>query len=181
MKIEKLSEKLAIFFYFLCFLGSIIVIFFWFLEKPLFYTASGPVMSIFTALSLCILSGIRLAKRFLFGWPMTTTLGLMVFVMGGNISSVLMMTSFPHILADTQSSIVMTSVFTSLGILLFGSYELLLIIRKTPKHIFILDDILIHLALVPGGLSLLGHLLNNPAYISLGIDPRVGISLLEMS
>jgi hypothetical protein len=45
---------------------------------------------------------------------------------------------------------------------------------------FIVDDVLIHLALVPGGLSLLGYLLSNPTYLSIHADPRVGISPLEM-
>ena len=40
---------------------------------------------------------------------------------------------------------------------------------------------LLHLALLPGGISLLGHLLNNSVYISSAMDPRVGISLLEMA
>ena len=43
-----------------------------------------------------------------------------------------------------------------------------------------MDDLLIHLALVPGGLSLLGYLVGNPTYLSIHADARVGISLLEM-
>ncbi len=44
-----------------------------------------------------------------------------------------------------------------------------------------MDDLLIHLALVPGGVSLLGYLLDNPTYLSIHADPRIGISLLEMA
>jgi hypothetical protein len=54
-------------------------------------------------------------------------------------------------------------------------------LRETPESAFIMDDLLIHLALVPGGLSLVGYLLGNPTYLSVHGDPRVGISLLEMA
>lgn len=39
---------------------------------------------------------------------------------------------------------------------------------------------IILIALVPGGLSLLGYLLSNPTYLSVHADPRVGISPLDM-
>ena len=91
-----------------------------------------------------------------------------------------MLMSAPTVHINTTSSLVMTSMFTSLGFFLFSIYEILVYLRKTPKNVFILDDILIHLALVPGELSLIGHLFENPTYLSMGIDPRVGISILEM-
>ncbi|MCB1140974.1 MAG: hypothetical protein KDK54_01960 [Leptospiraceae bacterium] len=177
---EEYSDKLSRFFDSLTFAGSILVILFWSVGSPLFYTPDGPVMSIFTAISLLLLSGIRLARRYLLRWPVTLSLAVLVITGGGNMSSIMMMTAAPGVLARTSSPIVMTSVFTSLGILFFCTYELLVYLRNTPKNVFILDDILIHLALVPGELSLLGHIFNNPTYLSMGIDPRVGISILEM-
>lgn len=174
------SEKLARILDIGIFIGSIAVIFAWLIGKPFFYTTDGPVMSIFTAISLFFVAGIRLARRYLFLWPFTLSLAFLVIVGGGNLSSLMMLLSAPKIHVSTTSPIVMTSIFTSLGIILFCTYELLVYLRKTPKTVFILDDILLHLALVPGELSLIGHLFNNPTYLSMGIDPRVGISILEM-
>ncbi|MFH1570145.1 MAG: hypothetical protein ABIL09_19285 [Gemmatimonadota bacterium] len=57
---------------------------------------------------------------------------------------------------------------------------MLILLRDTPRSTFILDDVLLHLALVPGGLSLLGYLLDKPGYLSIQDDPRIGISPLEM-
>ena len=79
------------------------------------------------------------------------------------------------------SGVVLTSAMTSLGLVLFCAYDLVIAPRDTPQSPFILDDLLIHLALVPGGLSLLGYLLGNPTYLSVHGDPRVGISPLEMA
>lgn len=177
---EDYSEKIAKILDIIIFGGSIIVICAWLLGMPLFYTPDGPVMSIFTAISLFFIAGIRLAKRYLFLWPFTLSLAFLVIVGGGNLSSLMMLLSAPKIHVNSNSPIVMTSIFTSIGLILFSTYELLVYLRKTPKNVFILDDILIHLALVPGELSLLGHLFNNPTYLSMGIDPRVGISILEM-
>ncbi|MCB1179528.1 MAG: hypothetical protein KDK36_18255 [Leptospiraceae bacterium] len=177
---EEFSEKLGRILNILTFAGSIIVIVAWIIGHPLFYTSNGPVMSIFTAISLLFLAGIRLAKRYLYLWPMTLSLAALVVVGGGNLSSIMMLTSAPAVHVRTSSPIVMTSILTSTGIILFCTYQLLIFLRKTPRNVFILDDILIHLALVPGGLTILGHLFNNPTYLSMGIDPRVGISLLEM-
>jgi len=70
---------------------------------------------------------------------------------------------------------------TSLWLVLFCAYDLIIVLRQTPESAFIMDDLLIHLALVPGGLSLLGYLLGNPTYLSIHADPRVGISPLEMA
>jgi hypothetical protein len=69
---------------------------------------------------------------------------------------------------------------TSVGLVLFCLYDLVIELRETPESAFIADDLLIHLALVPGGLSLLGYLLGNSTYLSVHVDPRVGISPLEM-
>jgi hypothetical protein len=63
---------------------------------------------------------------------------------------------------------------------LFCLHDLVVELRDTPESTFIVDDVLIHLALVPGGVSLLGYLLNNPTYLSVHADPRIGISPMEM-
>ncbi|MBK8398350.1 MAG: hypothetical protein IPL26_24300 [Leptospiraceae bacterium] len=177
---EKYSEKLAKSLDFLVFGGSVIVIGAWVLNKPLFYNPDGPVMSIFTALSLFLLVGLRLATRHFPLWPFTGNIAFLMILGGGNLSSLMMLLSAPGVHVNTSSSLVMTSIFTSIGFVFFSVYEILLYLRKTPKNVFILDDILIHLALVPGELSLIGHLFQNPTYLSMGIDPRVGISILEM-
>ena len=175
---EKYSEKLAKSLDFLVFGGSVIVIGAWVLNKPLFYNPDGPVMSIFTALSLFLLVGLRLATRHFPLWPFTGNIAFLMILGGGNLSSLMMLLSAPGVHVNTSSSLVMTSIFTSIGFVFFSVYEILLYLRKTPKNVFILDDILIHLALVPGELSLIGHLFQNPTYLSMGIDPRVGITVL---
>jgi hypothetical protein len=177
---ERNSEKLAVKLNFLVFGGSIICIVAWIFGMPLFYDPNGPVMSIFTAISLFIISGNRLAKRYFALWPFTQSIAFLLIVGGGNLSSLLMLVSAPKVHINSSSSLVMTSIFTSVGFIFFSVYEILYTLRKTPKSKFILDDILIHLALVPGELSLIGHLFNNPTYLSMGLDPRVGISILEM-
>lgn len=177
---EKFSDKLARILDFIVLVGSIVVILAWAVGKPLFYSQTGPVMSIFTAISLFIIAGIRLATKYFFLWPFTISISFLLIVGGGNLSSLMMLISAPSVHINTSSPIVMTSIYTSLGFLFFSVYEILLQLRKTPKNVFILDDILIHLAFVPGELSLIGHLFNNPTYLSMGIDPRVGISILEM-
>ncbi len=177
---EKNSERIAIVLDFLIFGGSVLCILMWFLGNPLFYRADGPVMSIFAAISLFILTGNRLARRYFYLWPFTQSIAFLLIVGGGNLSSILMLVSVPAVHVNANSSFVMTSIFTSLGFILFSIYEILLSLRRTPKNVFILDDILIHLALVPGALSLIGHLFHNPTYLSMGLDSRVGISILEM-
>jgi len=159
--------------------ATVVVTFFWFIGKPLFYSISQPVMSIFTAISLFMMIGNRLATKHLFGWPMPLTIAIPGLVLGGNLSSLMMQMSVPPSMLRSFD-LVITSSLTSLGLILFCSYEIVTVLRKTPQKNFIIDDILIHLALVPGGLSLLGHLLHNPTYMSAGADPRVGISIMEM-
>ncbi len=177
---EKNSEKLAEMIEIGILIGSILVIGAWALGMPFFYATNAPVMSIFTAISLFIIVSLRLATKHLHLWPITGNIALLMIVGGGNLSSILMLISAPGVHIDTKSPIVMTSIFTSIGFVLFSIYEILLYLRKTPKSIWILDDLLIHLALVPGELSLIGHLFDNPTYLSMSLDPRVGVSILEM-
>lgn len=174
-KLLKISTVLE----FILLAGTAVVTLLWFAGMPLLYYENEPVMSVFTSISLMLMIGSRLAQRLLFGWPTPLTLALVGLVLGGNLSSILMHTSMPPELMQSFD-IVLTSVMTSTGLILFCLYELLVALRESPKSAFIVDDILLHLALVPGGLSLLGYLLNNPLYLSEGSDPRVGISPLEM-
>ncbi|EMY71518.1 hypothetical protein [Leptospira vanthielii] len=165
---------------FVIFIGSAVVLIAWILGSPLFYRADGPVLSIFSAISLLVIVGLRLATRHFHLWPFTANLAFLMIVGGGNISSILMLLSAPAVHINPKSSLVMTSMFTSIGFVFFSFYEILLYLRKTPKSSWIFDDILIHLALVPGGISLIGHIFQNPTYLSMSIDPRVGVSSLEM-
>ncbi|TGM43974.1 hypothetical protein EHQ92_14825 [Leptospira biflexa] len=166
---------------FLILIGASLALVTWIFGVPLFYKMDGPVLSIFTAISLFVIVGLRLATRHFQLWPFTANLAFLMIVGGGNISSILMLLSAPMVHINPKSSLVLTSVFTSIGFVFFSFYEILLYLRRTPERSWILDDILIHLALVPGGLSLIGHLFQNPTYLSMSMDPRVGISLFEMA
>jgi len=42
---------------------------------------------------------------------------------------------------------------TALGLVLFCAYDLIIVLRQTPESAFIMDDLLMHLTLVPGGSS----------------------------
>ncbi|MFN8061109.1 MAG: hypothetical protein U0Q12_18260 [Vicinamibacterales bacterium] len=160
--------------------GSVGVLVGWLVGHPILYTSAAPVMSPFTALSLLVMVAVRQARLHLDTWPMVLTLAMTGLVLGGNLSSMLMLSTTPSNLWASFPNLVLTSVMTSLGLSLFCAYDLVVSMRKTPQSAFILDDLLIHLALVPGGLSLLGYLLGNPTYLSVHADPRVGISTLEM-
>ena len=153
----------------------------WIVGSPILYTPSAPVMSPFTAFSLLVLVLVRLARVYAEQWPATLNFAMTGLVLGGNVSSIVMLALMPPELLASFSSIVLTSIMTSVGLVLFCLYDLVIVFRDTPESTFILDDVLLHLALVPGGLSLLGYLLGNPTYLSVRADPRVGISLLEMS
>ena len=69
---EKYSEKLAKILDFILFGGSVIVIGAWAIGSPLFYNPNGPVMSIFTAISLFFYSwtsiGYSLFSALAFHW-----------------------------------------------------------------------------------------------------------------
>jgi len=164
----------------LVFTLSFVNLIFWLTGKGLFYSDSGPVMSPFTSLSLMGMSGVRLASAKLVAWGKPMSLAILGIVSCGNISNILMLTLVPSIVSEALPGIVPTSILTSVGLIFFCFYEILVLIRPSPKSYFIVDDILLHLALFPGGLSLLGHLLDSPTYLSSSIDPRVGISLFEM-
>jgi hypothetical protein len=160
--------------------ASIVVMLAWFAGHPIAYTPDAPVMSPFTAFSLLIMVSVRLARLHLDSWPETLSLALTGLVLGGNVASIMLLAVMPPELQGSFSGIVLTSAMTSVGLVLFCLYDLVIEVRETPESAFIVDDVLIHLALVPGGVSLLGYLLDNPTYLSIHADPRVGISLLEM-
>jgi hypothetical protein len=153
----------------------------WLVGQPVFYSATSPVMSWFTAFSLLIMVAVRQARLHLDTWPTALSLAMTGLVLGGNVSSVVMLAMAPQELWTGFPGLVLTSVMTSIGLMIFCAYDLVIALRDTPRSAFILDDLLIHLALVPGGLSLLGYLLDNPTYLSVHADPRIGISPLEMA
>lgn len=160
--------------------GCVTILVAWLVGQPLLYSASAPVMSPFTALSLLLMVVTREARLHIQTWPMVLSLAMSGLVLGGNASSIVMLTTTSAQLWATFPDLVLTSAMTSLGLVLFCAYDLIVVLRETPRSAFIMDDLLIHLALVPGGLSLLGYLLGNPTYLSIHADPRVGISPLEM-
>ena len=161
-------------------LGSFVTLIYWSTGKGMFYTEASPVLSPFTSASLLLMVGGRLAYKYLPAMPLPLYLAWLVLVIGGNLSSIILQASFPMLVADAFPGLVTTSMQTSFGLIAFCTYEVLILMRKTPKRAFILDDFLVHLALIPGGLSLIGHGLGNWYYISSMYDPKVGIGLLEM-
>ena len=161
--------------------ASAVVILAWILGRPILYTPDAPVMSPFTAFSLLVLVLVRLARLYDKDWPVALNFAMTGLVLGGNVSSIVLIALMPAKLWASFSAVVLTSAMTSAGLVLFCLYDLVIVVRETPRSAFLLDDILIHLALVPGGLSLLGYLLSNPTYLSVHADPRVGISPLEMA
>ena len=160
--------------------GAVVVIGASILGQPVLYAAASPVMSPFTALSLLIMVAVRQARVHLDTWPMVLSLAMTGLVLGGNVASMLMLAVSPPEVWQSFPLLVLTSTMTSTGLVLFCLYDMVTAMRETPDSAFIMDDVLIHLALVPGGLSLLGYLLSNPTYLSIHADPRVGISPLEM-
>jgi hypothetical protein len=156
------------------------VILAWILGHPILYTPLAPVLSPFTAFSLLILVLVRQARIHAQDWPVSLNFAMTGLVLGGNVSSILMLAMMPPEIWPSFSEIVLTSAMTSVGLVCFCLYDFVIVFRETPQSGFLLDDMLLHLALAPGGLSLLGYLLGNPTYLSVHADPRVGISLLEM-
>ncbi len=163
------------------FLSTLLAGLIWLTGKGLFHSEHYPVLSPFTAISLFIMIGCRAAARNLDTWSKPMSLALLVVVACGNLSSILMLMMVPELVFVSAKSIVATSILTSLGLISFCIYEIVIILRKSPKSGLLIDDIFLHLALMPGALSLLGLVLEVPTYRGIGVDPRVGISLLEMA
>lgn len=160
--------------------ATTVVILAWILGGPVLYSPSSPVMSPFTAFSLLVLVLVRQGRLHDKDWPVALNFAMTGLVLGGNVASMAMIALMPSNVWVSFSGVVLTSAMTSLGLVLFCLYDLVIVTRETPQSPFLLDDLLLHLALVPGGLSLLGYLLANPTYLSVHGDPRVGISPLEM-
>ncbi|MGH1468782.1 MAG: hypothetical protein ACRBBP_07885 [Bdellovibrionales bacterium] len=152
----------------------------WFLGVSVFSFDGMPELSIFTIFSLLLMSGSRLADKMLSTWSYPMTLALLGVVACGNLSSLWIQLTIPDLFLNTMPGVVPTSAMTSIGLILFCFYEILVVLRKTPQTAFILDDVLLHLALFPGGLSFLGHFLGVQAYMSSSVDPRAGIGVVEM-
>ncbi len=161
-------------------IGAAAVFVAWIAGHPLLYSESAPVMSAFTAFSLLLMVATRQARLHFDTWPMALSLAMTGLVLGGNVSSILMLWISPPELWASFPDLVLTSMMTSVGLSLFCCYDFVIALRETPDSALLVDDLLIHLALVPGALSLLGYLLGNPTYLSIHRDPRVGISPLEM-
>ena len=153
---------------------------YWFSGKGLFYSADAAVLSPFTSFSLLLMTLTRVNRRYFPTWSTPMTLALLGVVACGNFSSLWIHWITPELFLRTMPGVVPTSVLTSVGLILFCCYEGLVSLRKTPQTAFILDDILLHLALFPGSLSLMGHVLGVPAYMGSEMDPRVGIGYPEM-
>ena len=160
--------------------ASAAVILAWIAGRPLLDAPAAPVMSAFTALSILLMVLVRQARLRLGTWPMALSLAMSGLVLGGNVSSIVMLAFLPPELWASFSGVVLTSTMTSIGLSLFCLYDVAVALRATPRSPFPLDDLLVALALVPGGVSLLGYLLGNPTYLSVHADPRVGISPFEM-
>ncbi len=165
----------------LIFFGSLVTLSFWATGEGLFYSDTEPVLSPFTSFSLLLMSGSRLSDRLFETWSKPMTMALLVIVIGGNLSSIMVQYLVPQLFLQSMPTVVPTSIMTSTGLILFSLYEMLVIFRKTPESAFIIDDLLLLMALLPGGISLLGHWLEHPYYISSDIDPRSGISIFEMA
>lgn len=176
IKIGSISETLDVL---LLGLSSLTFVF-WFSGKGLFYSADAAVLSPFTSFSLLLMTLTRINRRYFSTWSTPMTLALLGVVACGNLSSIWIHWISPDLFLKTMPSVVPTSVLTSVGLILFCCYEGLISLRKTPQSAFILDDILLHLALFPGSLSLMGHVLGVPAYVGSEQDPRVGIGYPEM-
>ena len=163
------------------FAASLVSLLWWLSGRVLFYSDHSPGLSPFTSLSLLGMTGVQLAASRVPTWGKPMSLAILGIVSCGNASSLLMLLLVPSLVLETIPWIVPTSVMTSCGLILFCLYEILVLIRATPRSFFIVDDILLHLALFPGGLSLVGPLMGKPTYLSSSVDPRVGVGILEMA
>ncbi len=173
-------NKVSAFFDFSLLLLSMITLLFWLNGSGLFYSDTSPVFSPFTAISLFLLTLTRVNRKHFSTWSSPMSLALLGIVGCGNLSSLFVHWISPDLFLKTMPSLVPTSALTSFGIIMFCLYEALISLRETPRSVFIGDDILLHLALFPGGLSLLGYFLGVEAYTSSSVDPRVGVGLFEM-
>ena len=180
IKADKYFQKFAVWVDGGLILASLFTFSYWLTGQGLFYSESSPVMSPLTSFSLLLMASSRLAEKLIETWSKPMTLAILGMVSCGNLSSLWIQLLSPELFLNSMPNIVPTSAMTSLGIILFCFYEILVVIRKTPETAFIVDDILLHLALFPGGLSFLGHVLGVQAYMSSGLDPRVGIGYMEM-
>jgi len=143
----------------------------WVVGHPILYTPVAPVMSPFTAFSLLVMVSVRQARIHLETWPMTQSLALTGLVLGGNVSSILLLAIMPPGLQTSFSGIVLTSAMTSVGLVLFCLYDLVIALRDTPESAFIMDDMLI------GGDDVLPAAAGPPAAASAGRrEPLTAVS-----
>lgn len=76
-------------------------------------------MSAFTAFSLLLMVLVRQARIHLETWPMALGLAMTGLVLGGNVSSIVMLAMTPPRLWASFPGIVLTSTMTSIGLVLF--------------------------------------------------------------
>lgn len=182
IKLNKISlEKSALVADGFITIGGLFTLLYWLTGKGLFYSDTQPVLSPFTSFSLMLMAGSRWAEKVLETWSKPMTLALLGVVACGNISSLWIQIMVPDLFLHSMPNVVPTSNMTSIGLISFCFYQIITVIRKTPYSAFIFDDILLHLALFPGGISLLGHIFHIPSYLGTQIDPRAGIGYLEMA
>lgn len=162
------------------FFASLVTFVSWFFNDGWLQWSHTPGLSPFTSFSLMLMSGARLADQMWETWSKPMTLAILGIVACGNFSSLWIQLLSPELFLKTIPHTVPTSALTSIGLILFCFYEVLVVIRRSPDSAFIVDDILLHLALFPGGLSLLGHVLGVDLYMRSGVDYRVGIGYFEM-
>ena len=96
---EKYSEKLARILDFIIFVGSVVVILAWVLGKPLFYNPNGPVMSIFTAISLFFWLVFDWPRYF--ALPFTGNIALLMIVVEEIFSSMMMLSTAAKVHVNT--------------------------------------------------------------------------------
>jgi hypothetical protein len=176
-----LAQKYSTYLEWILVVMSALTALYWLTGQGLFHSEDSPVMSVFTSVSIFVMAGCRLAEKYLVGWSKPMTLALVGMVAGGNASSILMLLLVPELILVSFPSLVPTSILTSFGLICFCLYEIFILLRKSPRSGLIIDDILLHLALMPGMLSLLGQVLGVPAYMGITVDPRSGVGLLEMA
>jgi hypothetical protein len=173
------TEPLALYLNSLVAMSTLLTMVLWLVLGDL-ALGSGPQISPLTLLSLFIIVAIRLAQTCLGTWSKPMSLALLGLVACGNMSSLSMSLLIPDLFLKATPDLVPTYWMTSVGLIIFCLYEVFLLLRTHTQKFYIIDDILLLLVLFPGGLSLLGYSLGVQAYTVSTLDPRSGVSLLEI-
>ena len=89
------------------------------------------------------MAGSRLSSKLFDTWSKPMSLALLGIVACGNLSSIWVQALVPELFLNSLPNVVPTSIMTSIGIMTFCFYDILILFRKTPQTAFILDDILL--------------------------------------